>query len=479
MKPAMTRRLTFALAASSLLLPSAAAAAPARLHPQPVVSAASSSKTGPVITSISPKSAQVGDTLTIKGKNFVSGKGKNRVFFYKVGGGSAWTLAGSASKTKLAVTIPAKLAGILPADGKKARVQLRVLGKKFGTMSTTKISPLIALAPGGSGNGGGTGTGTGTGTGATACTPNPANLTSDVDGDGLTDAQEVSLKTDPCNKDTDGDGPTDGYEYYSAIDLNSAAVPYPGKRPYPNPLYADADIDYDGDGLTTADEYSLWTTFGGSTFPMNYSAGKQYTVSQAAPDPNGPLYYQDLNGNGVLSDDERDADGDGLGNWDESHGRMNPQWWISSYDGSTPGVPKETPYLVSFAGTNMLDADSDGDGIPDGADDSDFDGLSNSFEIQRAPGWEITYIAVGYTGHNFNQNTNSVVDVDQSAHPGYHARYYSRTQPFNPCKPVWSSVCHLHYPFGYYSATEDWMGYGLPDLGLPPAPAPGARPGDI
>ena len=32
----------------------------------------------------------------------------------------------------------------------------------------------------------------------------------------------------------------------------------------------------------------------------------------AAPDPSGPLYAPDMNGNGVLTDDERDADGDGL-----------------------------------------------------------------------------------------------------------------------------------------------------------------------
>ena len=45
-------------------------------------------------------------------------------------------------------------------------------------------------------------------------------------------------------------------------------------------------------------------------------------------------------------------------------------------------------------------------------------------------------------------------------------------QPFNPCKPVWSGTCHIHYPFGYYGEDEDWMGPENP-------PAPGARPGDV
>ena len=58
----------------------------------------------------------------------------------------------------------------------------------------------------------------------------------------------------PLNEDTDGDGVEDGYEYRSAKDLNddehqqpNTFLPYPGKRPYANPLFKDAGIDYDGD----------------------------------------------------------------------------------------------------------------------------------------------------------------------------------------------------------------------------------------
>ena len=36
------------------------------------------------------------------------------------------------------------------------------------------------------------------------------------------------------------------------------SLPYPGKRPYPNPLFADANVDYDGDSLTLTEEYDLW-----------------------------------------------------------------------------------------------------------------------------------------------------------------------------------------------------------------------------
>lgn len=41
---------------------------------------------------------------------------------------------------------------------------------------------------------------------------NPFDADNDSDNDGLTDADEVQLGTDPNNPDTDGDGWTDGYE---------------------------------------------------------------------------------------------------------------------------------------------------------------------------------------------------------------------------------------------------------------------------
>lgn len=62
----------------------------------------------------------------------------------------------------------------------------------------------------------------------------------DTDGDGLTDAQEAQLLSDPTKADTDGDGLPDGYEVAYGMDLLSAA---------------DANADFDGDGLTNLAEY--------------------------------------------------------------------------------------------------------------------------------------------------------------------------------------------------------------------------------
>jgi thrombospondin type 3 repeat protein len=292
-----------------------------------------------------------------------------------------------------------------------------------------------------------------------------AVATNDSDKDGLNDAREVQIGTDPCSADTDGDKVGDGYEYYSAQDLNSTVLfgsgpllPYPVARPYPNALFGDADIDYDGDGLTQLDEYSLWHKYGDGQLPLtSYSEGKQYTKSVAA-DPSLP--WQDIEGDGRLDDGEQDGDADGLGNWDESHGRMTPDWWKAVLSGSDGG-PKETPYPVTFLATEMLKADTDGDGIVDGLDDVDHDGLSNQFEVARPWNWLNTYVSVG---QNYDASTDTIA-------PG--SNPYARVQPFNPCKPVWSQTCHLRWPMGHYYPGEDWA---FPRSQMSTLPPPGPTP---
>jgi hypothetical protein len=49
---------------------------------------------------------------------------------------------------------------------------------------------------------------------------------------------------------------------------------------------------------------------------------------------------------------------------------MNQKWWATF-------VPKAGTYPIDYNGTNWLDRDTDGDGIPDGADDQDHDGYTN------------------------------------------------------------------------------------------------------
>ena len=65
----------------------------------------------------------------------------------------------------------------------------------------------------------------------------------DSDGDGLTDAQEEGLGTDPYNPDTDGDGMPDGWEVTNSL----------------SPLIKDAFADNDSDGFPNFREYMAGT----------------------------------------------------------------------------------------------------------------------------------------------------------------------------------------------------------------------------
>ena len=68
----------------------------------------------------------------------------------------------------------------------------------------------------------------------------PSDGGADWDGDGLTNAQEQSQGTDMNNADTDNDGLPDGWEVAYGL----------------NPLSAsDSSADPDGDGLTNTQEY--------------------------------------------------------------------------------------------------------------------------------------------------------------------------------------------------------------------------------
>ncbi len=113
------------------------------------------------------------------------------------------------------------------------------------------------------------------------------------------------------------------------------------------------------------------------------------------PPPSDTLaaWSLDSNDDGSLNDGERDADGDTLGNWDEAHGQMTEAWWAAKHNGVDE--PKESPYPDNFLDNADLpghdactDADTDGDGVLDGQDDADHDGLSNEFEVRRPADWD-------------------------------------------------------------------------------------------
>jgi hypothetical protein len=434
----------------------------------------------PKITKISPMRVKVGSKITIRGKNFSSKRTHNTVFFRGAGGTSAFVKPSRASSKKLVVKVPKSVGKLLKRKSGKAqstRIKIRVLTTRhFSKYTSSRLSPVVTgtgvpstgtttpRAPGG-GSGGGSGLNNPSGPAVTPSSCNLSNPSADADGDLLTNSFEGTIGTNPCKYDTDGDGVADGYEYQSALDLGhypgTAPTPYPGKRPYPNPLDPnDAGTDYDGDGLTLGEEYLMWFDYSadgvrrsGRPTTLNnllYSDGLQSSENPRPAAPSDPLANWDaeLRPDGALDDDERDADGDGLGNWDETHGRFTEAWWVAQHDGNNE--PKESPYPgidyldQANVGDAEVDPDIDGDGIKDGLDDFDHDGLSNAFELRRPSDWEAQM-----------NSTNQ----------------WAYVNPFNPCKPFASARCSQHPPFGYYS------GDGEPPIGpAPPSGYPDSHP---
>jgi hypothetical protein len=151
----------------------------------------------------------------------------------------------------------------------------------------------------------------------------------------------------------------------------------------------------------------------------------------------------DLDADGYISDDERDEDADGLSNYDEAHGRMTPEFWASCYG-------EETPFKVHYAGTSIVDPDSDGDGILDGADDQDHDDLANIMELSRYAASHL------YDAKNGIECKKPDPPVGASTPIQKHPLAYGRVNPFNPCLPaVWSRTCTRHHDISGDSAPFD------------------------
>lgn len=293
---------------------------------------AAKAKTLPTVSSFAPDEVAIGGVLTIKGKNFSLGKNKMLVVF-KREGSRRYTAKGTATSSKeMSVIVPDvsfDMPLIVPPNGGNpvhvpTVFQLRLVNK-YGMMK--KYTPLTKSPT--------------IGPGTPLETPEDCDKDgqiNDVDGDDdndlLSDVIEIGVSTDPCDPDSDGDAVSDYYEYRVASEFNGGPIlPYPWKRPSPDPLQGDSAIDRDGDHLTLLEEFQLW----------RYTAREDRFYSDANPD-------SDLNG---TRDDEEDEDGDLLGNYLE----------IETFTGSGP-----------LRDTSFVDTDSDGDGLCDGYDDQDHDG---------------------------------------------------------------------------------------------------------
>jgi hypothetical protein len=221
----------------------------------------------------------------------------------------------------------------------------------------------------------------------------------DPDHDGLNNAQEESLGTDPQNADTDGDTVFDGEE----IDPNGTARDSDRDG---EPDFNDRDDD--GDGIPTAvehdpgaygatdprnpvDEDNAWNDVDDDGIPNHLDLDSDNDGDSDREEFFGDLDLPPIIGKVpygptldiLLSDTVRivgtgyqlaDHDEDGLPNWLDSHDEDGPE---GDMDGD--GVPN---WREEKQGTNPYDDDTDGDGIIDGAEhgDSDGDGVRNRLD---------------------------------------------------------------------------------------------------
>ena len=158
-------------------------------------------------------------------------------------------------------------------------------------------------------------------------------------------------------------------------------------------------------------------------------------------------YNQTAQADCFLSDDEKDVDGDGLSNYTEAHGPlMNQTWWSSFVSGAGS-------YPIDYQGTNWLDRDTDGDGIPDGADDQDHDGYTNIEESM--PNADPTVDPSLQAGSSWTWPTANLPVGVTDQHPN--------VDPFDPCLPNGASPACPRHPV----AGQD--GYAPYADGSPPA----------
>ncbi len=493
--------------AAGFLLAWAPSAANAGASPKASKSAKSAQ---PTITRVTPMRLRVGATLTIRGKGFKAKPKSNTVIFQSGTGRTAFVKPQRASSKKLVLRVSASVARLLRVANslqQPTRLKLRVLAGKFSKFTPRRLSPVVTSATDISGPGGKPGK---------PIKPIPVcNSDSDHDNDLLSNSLELQIHTDPCLKDTDEDGLEDGYEYQSALDLNddedqepNAFLPYPGKRPYPNPLDpSDRNTDFDGDSMTLIEEQTLWSFAIASgraartRSPLFYSDGEQYSMFTRRSDGRRVPTL-------LSAGYERQAN---FLAWTASNGYRSVElsdgepWWNHDVTRNSYGLldfnrdgAEASTVLAGYAHSETLYFDYDTDGyLSDDERDEDADGLTNFDETHSR--MTSAYWAACYQGERAfpnvyagtyatdpdsdgdgvrdgadDQDHDDVPNVMElsrlaasglwDAEPGYscrgaedlpsppdtnHPTAYGRVNPYNPCLPArWSRTCTRHPSLG-------------------------------
>lgn len=207
---------------------------------------------------------------------------------------------------------------------------------------------------------------------------NPADdvpAPADADGDGLADVVEVAIGTDPMDADTDDDGVADGAEPNWSQDTDGDGLINP------------RDPDSDNDGILDGTELGVSTPPAATNVSRgNFvpDADPSTTTNPLLPDTDAggvPDGAEDSNHNGRIDPGELnpnnpaddvppvDTDGDGLTDAEEGTLGTNPRDADSDDDGVMDGAePNPSSDTDGDGRINPLDPDSDGDAILDGTE---------------------------------------------------------------------------------------------------------------
>ena len=404
------RSLSPALAVAVLAAPAAAHAAPVAKKAGAATSKKASTKKSaktkkktvkvvyPTVTSISPRKIQIGQKLTVKGTGFKPGKGKSSVAFYKTGQPVIFVKADSATATKLVVTITPKVAALLVVKDDvpvATLLRLRVIGAKMSrTWTKNSRSPIVSPLPNAPiGQGGSLTAQQAAAQVYQTCQDNAkANAAGDNDADNIDNATELANSMDPCNPDTDGDGISDGYEYRSAEDLNGHSAPhYPSHAPVAEPARPDRHQlglrrrrPLDVAGEQALEGRHRWRLPADRLQRRHPELRRQESRSRRPPSGSTSTVTATSPTTSATRTTTASPTGSSSTRAAPRPGGRRSQWDVKPHVGG--GRYTEPPYTVRlFNDVDATNPDTDGDGIPDGADDQDNDGWSNFAEMQLYP----------------------------------------------------------------------------------------------
>ncbi len=280
----MLRRACQMAALSALLVPAVAGTATAQ------------AAKAPVVTKVAPKNVFVGQTLTLRGRNFRTGIGKNTVAFKRKGAKVVLVRSDKSTKKMLKVKLPKRLE---KSRWSCATAFLRPRASRSacsprGSAEATRVPPMSPIV----------------GPEKPPAPPRPpaAEPHGDCDGDGQVNSvdgdDDNDLLSDTLEKRaaalisarrtrtaTASRTATSTSRRATSTTTATRAIPtayhaVPGQAAVPEPAFRRTrSIDYDGDSLTLAEEQALWKytyevnhSATRTLEPLSYSDGKQHSV---------------------------------------------------------------------------------------------------------------------------------------------------------------------------------------------------------